>query len=116
MRDLDSAATGWMPFDVRHFLTKLELPFSTVQARTRISTTSSFNELNGCLTEQVSLGLISVKTPEMWSVSRLNDYGKCPFRFWVSHTLKIEKMEEPELGLDSRLLGRSITRPLNYST
>lgn len=105
MRDLDSAATGWMPFDVRHFLTKLELPFSTVQARTRISTTSSFNELNGCLTEQVSLGLISVKTPEMWSVSRLNDYGKCPFRFWVSHTLKIEKMEEPELGLDSRLLG-----------
>jgi len=57
------------------------------------------------LTEQVNLNLISVKTPEMWSVSRLNDYGKCPFRFWVSHTLKIEKMEEPELGLDSRLLG-----------
>ena len=109
LRDLE---LSWMPFDVRQFLTKLELPFSTVQARTQSSlgTGSSsganiFNELNGCLTEQVNLNLISVKAPEMWSVSRLNDYGKCPFRFWVSHTLKIEKMEEPELGLDSRLLG-----------
>ncbi|CAN5259406.1 helicase-exonuclease AddAB subunit AddB [soil metagenome] len=107
-RDLDLA--NWMSFDVRDFLAKLELPFSTVQARTRSSSaggalSKALNELNGCLTEQVSLNLISVKTPEMWSVSRLNDYGKCPFRFWVSHTLRIEKMEEPELGLDARLLG-----------
>lgn len=105
MRNLDLPVSGWIPFDVRQFLNKLELPFSTVQARTQVASNNIFNEFNGCLTEQVSLSLISVKTPEMWSVSRLNDYGKCPFRFWVSHTLKIEKMEEPELGLDSRLLG-----------
>ncbi|MFA6212685.1 MAG: PD-(D/E)XK nuclease family protein [Candidatus Obscuribacterales bacterium] len=105
MRNLELPASSWIPFDVRQFLTKLELPFSTVQARTQVASSNVFNEFNGCLNEQVSLNLISVKTPEMWSVSRLNDYGKCPFRFWVSHTLKIEKMEEPELGLDSRLLG-----------
>ncbi len=102
-----------LPPSVRQFLAGLELPFATVQARTE-ARRGPFGELNGKLTEQVGLGLISVKTPEMWSVSKLNDYGKCPFRFWVSHMLKIAPVEEPELGLDSRLLGEVYHKALEF--
>lgn len=102
-----------LPLSVRQFLAGLELPFATVQARTE-ARRGPLGELNGKLNEQVGLGLISVKTPEMWSVSKLNDYGKCPFRFWVSHMLRIGPVEEPELGLDARLLGEVYHKALEF--
>ena len=75
------AQREFLPVEGRELLDALDLPFSTVAARTR-AVRGAYNEFNGNLQEQVALGLIELPLPDMWSVSRLNDYGKCPFRFW----------------------------------
>jgi ATP-dependent helicase/nuclease subunit B len=41
----------------------------------------------------------------VWSASQLNDYGICPFRFFVNRVLRIEPLQEPRLGMDARQLG-----------
>ncbi len=101
-----------LPAEARQFLAGFTQPLATVVART--DTRGVQSELNGFLKEQIALGLISVKTPEMWSVSRLNAYGNCPFKFWVSYLLKIDKVEEPEHGLDVRLLGEVYHKTLEF--
>lgn len=40
-----------------------------------------------------------------WSASRLESYGSCPFRFFVSSALDLEPRELPKIGLDPRQLG-----------
>ena len=40
-----------------------------------------------------------------WSASRLEAYGNCPFRFFVSYVLELEPRELPKFGLDPRHLG-----------
>lgn len=67
---------------------------------------------NGCLTEPVALGTLEVRLPSMWSASRLNEYGKCPFRYWVSKVLNLEVYEEPTLELDARILGETYHKAL----
>ena len=80
-------------------------PLTLVQSRTSPGAMGRPGLTNGDMQEQVGLGLIGVDLPEFWSVSRLSDYGKCPFKFWVSHFLKVSPELEPEAGLDARLLG-----------
>lgn len=80
-------------------------PLTLVQSRTAPGAMGRPGLTNGDMQEQVALGLINVALPELWSVSRLSDYGKCPFKFWVSHVLKVSPEQEPEAGLDARLLG-----------
>lgn len=41
----------------------------------------------------------------VWSASQFNDYGVCGFRFFAKRLLKLEKIEEPEAGLDALQLG-----------
>mgnify|MGYP001194320408 CR=1 FL=1 len=41
----------------------------------------------------------------LWSASQLNDYGMCPFRFFVGRLLKLEALKEPEEGHDPLQLG-----------
>ncbi len=41
----------------------------------------------------------------IWSASQLNDYGICPYRFFVDRVLRIEPLREPQLGMDARQLG-----------
>ena len=41
----------------------------------------------------------------VWSASQLNDYGICGFRYFAARLLRLEPLEEPEDGLDSRQLG-----------
>lgn len=67
---------------------------------------------NGNLQEFVQAGAMSVSLPEFFSASRLNDYGKCPFRYWVNHMLSISPVEEPELKLDTRDLGQAYHKVL----
>ncbi|MGD9683340.1 MAG: PD-(D/E)XK nuclease family protein [Candidatus Obscuribacterales bacterium] len=62
---------------------------------------------NGYLGDPVGAGSLAVTMPEYWSVSRINDYGKCPFRYWVSNVLKIKPFEEPSADIDPRLLGET---------
>jgi ATP-dependent helicase/DNAse subunit B len=41
----------------------------------------------------------------VWSASRLETYQACPFYFYISSTLGLEKVETPAEGLDARQLG-----------
>jgi ATP-dependent helicase/nuclease subunit B len=41
----------------------------------------------------------------VWSASQLNDYGQCGFRFFAKRLLKLEALDEPELGMDSAQQG-----------
>ncbi|MBL8161865.1 MAG: PD-(D/E)XK nuclease family protein [Anaerolineae bacterium] len=41
----------------------------------------------------------------VWSASQFNDYGQCGFRFFAKRMLKLEKLEEPEEGMDAAQLG-----------
>lgn len=88
--------------DIYH---RLSPALNLVESRTAPGAIARPSLLSGYLVDQVSVGLARVELPELWSVSRLNDYGKCPFRFWVSHVLKIKPPEEPEAGLDALLVG-----------
>ena len=41
----------------------------------------------------------------VWSASRLNRYGNCPFGFFAEHVLKLEARKDPEEGLDAAQRG-----------
>jgi ATP-dependent helicase/nuclease subunit B len=40
-----------------------------------------------------------------WSASQLNEFGQCGFRFFAKRLLKLEKLEEPEEGMNALVLG-----------
>jgi ATP-dependent helicase/DNAse subunit B len=79
---------------------------SLTMAQGRIRNVGS-SVLNGYLVDHVAAGSVKVSLPEYWSVSRLSDYGKCPFRYWVSHVAGIELRQEPEAGLNSLVIGQT---------
>lgn len=68
--------------------------------------------LNGYLSDLVATGAITVAMPQYWSASSLSDYGKCPFRFWVSNILKIRPLAEPEEGISRQLIGQTYHKAL----
>ncbi len=90
---------------------KLAAPFSVALARANNHVASSFN---GYLSDYVKTKAISVGVPESWSASRLNEYGKCPFRYWVSHVLKSSPHEEPEEELTAKVLGEMYHKALEF--
>lgn len=57
--------------------------------------------LAGYLVDHVAAGTIKVNLPECWSASRLNEYGKCPFSYWLTYVLKVDSYAEPEVGLSA---------------
>ena len=67
--------------------------------------TETANPYNGYLEEFFNCRALTLQMPETWSASKLNDYGKCPFKFWTSHVLDIKPREEPERGLTPALIG-----------
>jgi len=42
------------------------------------------------------------------SVTAFRDYLACPFRFYLKHIVKMEKMDDMEMGIDTRLFGTLI--------
>jgi len=42
---------------------------------------------------------------QVWSASRLKDYGLCGFRYFAKRLLRLEETAEPEAGVDARQLG-----------
>lgn len=88
---------------------ELQDSISMLLARQEAQRTSRYN---GFLEDLVNAGTMNVSLPEFFSASRLNDYGKCPFRYWVNHMLSINPIEEPELKLDTRDLGQAYHKVL----
>jgi ATP-dependent helicase/DNAse subunit B len=67
---------------------------------------------NGHLTDLVEDGWLQLKVPAVWSASALNAYGQCPFRFWVSQMLGLERAREPQEGLSLPEKGKLYHRVL----
>jgi ATP-dependent helicase/nuclease subunit B len=101
----------WLEENVqtRDFVDELGASLAVARHRQVVVDNSPYN---GWLADHVGSGTISVSLPKYWSASRLSDYGKCPFRYWVSHVLKIEPSLEPEEGVSKKLLGETYHKAL----
>jgi len=88
---------------------KIETPLTVALARAFGPRKSPFN---GYLCDYAKTGMIAVDSPKKWSASKLTEYGKCPFRYWMSHLLKANPHEEPESALSDKLLGETYHKAL----
>lgn len=69
--------------------------------------TAPHDHYSGRLHDANLVGWVGEQLDErkIWSASQLNDYGICGFRYFSSRLLKLEPLEEPEDGMDTRQLG-----------
>lgn len=67
---------------------------------------NSSNAYNGYLVDLTQSHWLEVKLPAAWSASALNNYGQCPFKFWLSNLLDVEPREEPQSGLRANVKGK----------
>ena len=81
---------------VSNFVDQLKDQLHFAQIRSKQLTQSP---VNGYLVEHVAAVTTKITLPEYWNASQLNDYGKCPFSFWLSRMLKVAPHAEPEIGL-----------------
>lgn len=65
------------------------------------------NEFSGYIQHPDLIEIIADKLDEnfIWSATRLNAYGVCPFRFFAGYILNLEELKEPEEGMDQLQLG-----------
>ncbi len=66
-----------------------------------------FDAYSGVLASAFSRGHAAeaLGAGHVWSASQFNDYGQCGFRFFAKRLLKLEKIEEPEAGMNAAQLG-----------
>ncbi len=70
-------------------------------------TNRQFNRYSGRLSQPELLKQVAeaLGLGRVWSASQFNDYGMCGFRFFAKRLLKLEKIREPEEGMDAAQLG-----------
>ncbi|MEP7290763.1 MAG: PD-(D/E)XK nuclease family protein, partial [Chloroflexota bacterium] len=68
---------------------------------------AAHDHYTGRLRDPALLGWVGQHFGEdrVWSASQLNAYGLCGFRYFAGRLLKLEPLQEPEDGMDSRQLG-----------
>jgi ATP-dependent helicase/DNAse subunit B len=70
---------------------------------------------NGYLVDLTESGWLKIKTPTVLSASALNDYGQCPFKFWLSRLLSVAPRVEAQPGLTVQFKGSLFHKALeNY--
>ena len=95
-------------FDRSHHIVRrrwrgLEQSVSALIAR---SEGSSENLFNGYLRDFFESQALSLPVETVWTASKINDYGKCPFRYWATHVLSLKPREEAEAGLNFAVIGQ----------
>src|SRR6185437_16032215 len=70
------------------------------------------NEYTGRLTDITESGWLTIKTPSVLTASALNNYGQCPFKFWLTNLLSVRPRDEPEPGLNAKFKGNLFHRAL----
>lgn len=67
-----------------------------------------FDRYSGVLSRPDLLAQVarSLGSEHVWSASQLKDYGLCGFRFFAKRLLKLEQVNEPQIGIDDLQLGR----------
>jgi ATP-dependent helicase/DNAse subunit B len=69
------------------------------------SVSPEYGVCNGNLTDSVIANLIQINSRDHFSVSALNSYGQCPFRYWAAQILHIENREPRPLQIPATALG-----------
>lgn len=108
-RNQNEAMVAMTHPDVAAYSEKISAPIAMLKAR---ETGASHLVYNGWLTDLVSSGSLKINMPKEWSPSRLNDYGKCPFKYWTNHVLKVEPHEEPTNEILVTILGEAYHKAL----
>jgi ATP-dependent helicase/DNAse subunit B len=108
-RNQNSAMVAMTHPDVAAYTEKISSPVAMLKAR---ESGASHLIYNGWLTDLVTSGSLKVNMPNDWSSSRLNDYGKCPFKYWMNHVLRVEPHEEPTHDLVVTTLGETYHKAL----
>ncbi len=108
-RNQNEAMVAMTHPDVSDFFKKISNPIAMLRAR---ESGASNLVYNGWLTDLVTSGSLKINMPKAWSPSRLNDYGKCPFKYWTNHVLRIEPHEEPTNELLVTILGEAYHKAL----
>ncbi|GAB4520440.1 MAG: hypothetical protein OHK0046_30710 [Anaerolineae bacterium] len=70
-------------------------------------TGDSFDHYSGRLRDEMLRQVVARRLSPMrvWSASQLNEYAECGYRFFAGRLLKLEKLEEPEEGMDAAQRG-----------
>lgn len=84
-------------------INSLQEPLTAIRIR---SNAELKNQYNGYLADFFKTGILSFAEHSDWTASKINDYGKCPFRFWASHVLDLQPRLEAEPGLNPALRGQ----------
>ncbi len=63
------------------------------------------SEFDGCLTSLKKDFFARFPPDHVWSSSRLETYQSCPYHFFISSVLNLDKTDPPKEGLDARQLG-----------
>jgi len=108
-RNQNSAMVAMTHPDVASYTEKISSPVAMLKAR---ESGASRLVYNGWLMDLVTSGSLKVNMPKDWSSSRLNDYGKCPFKYWTNHVLRVEPHEEPTHDLVVTTLGETYHKAL----
>lgn len=108
-RNQNEAMVAMAHPDVAEFTERISQPIEMLKAR---ESGASRLVYNGWLTDLVASGSLQIRMPGQWSASRLNDYGKCPFRYWTNHVLRIKPHEEPTNDLLVTVLGETYHKAL----
>lgn len=108
-RNQNEAMVAMTHPDVAAYAEKISAPIAMLKAR---ESGASHLVYNGWLTDLVSSGSLKINMPKEWSPSRLNDYGKCPFKYWTNHVLKVEPHEEPTNEILVTILGEAYHKAL----
>jgi ATP-dependent helicase/DNAse subunit B len=66
---------------------------------------SDENLHDGSLAEIAQVIAAKYGSQYLWSATRLETYGTCPYMFFVSNAMDLEAVEPPTLGFDARQLG-----------
>lgn len=72
------------------------------------------NLFNGYLKDFIESHALDLPEQSGWTATKINDYGKCPFRFWATHILAVKPREEAEAGLNFALVGQFYHKVLEY--
>jgi ATP-dependent helicase/nuclease subunit B len=105
----EALAAAQSAIDIR--LTAIKQSLASFSVR---SSTESRNPYNGYLVDLFAGSAEILPEANNWTASRLNDYGKCPFRYWASHILALAPRQEAEPGLSAACAGRFYHKVLEY--
>lgn len=73
----------------------------------RRQSNAPYDHYSGRLRDPALVGWVGeyLNPEHVWSASQLNEYGLCGFRYFAGRLLRLEPLQEPEDGMDTRQLG-----------